>query len=257
MATAVLFVGSQYNSFMDDWFSKIKTSCELSTNALTSLEDVGFVVIPGPFEIGELSRISAAYDSVVSSAAPDDIRIGSSTTRVNGLVDRNSGFDALYTHKALLAASDHIIGGPFKLSSMHARTLRPNSSAQGLHIDFKQGEDRFPLAGFIFMVDEFAEVNGATGFVPGSHKWSVAPNDHALADHKNNIQIARGLPGSLIVFNGSVWHGHMANLTNAPRRSIQGAYIPRDARSGTDFKSRLHSKTLSQISPLAKYLLAI
>jgi hypothetical protein len=242
---------------MDDRFSRIKTSCELSTNALRRLEDVGFVVMPGPFEFGELSRISGAYDSVVSSALPNDIRVGSSTTRVNGFVDRNSGFDALYTHKALLAASNHIIGRPFKLSSMHARTLHPHSSAQGLHVDFKQGDDRFPLAGFIFMVDEFRDDNGATGFVPGSHKWSVAPNDNALADHENKIQIARGLPGSLIVFNGSVWHGHMSNLTNAPRRSIQGAYIPRDARSGTNFKSRLHSKALAQITLLAKYLLAI
>ena len=242
---------------MDDWFSRIKTSCELSTGALRDLDDVGFVVIPGPFESGELPRISAAYESVVSSAVPDDIRIGSSTTRVNGFVDRELGFDALYTHKALLEASSHIIGKPFKLSSMHARTLRPNSSAQGLHVDFKQDEDRFPLAGFIFMVDEFTEDNGATGFVPGSHKWSAAPNDHSLADHENKIQIARGLPGSLIVFNGSVWHGHMANLINAPRRSVQGAYIPREERSGTDFKSRMHSEALSQITPLAKYLLDI
>jgi ectoine hydroxylase-related dioxygenase (phytanoyl-CoA dioxygenase family) len=244
---------------MDDWFSRIRAGCELSANALRDLEDVGFVVIPGPFESGEMPRISAVYDSAVSAALPDDIRIGSSTTRVNGFVDRELGF-ALYTHKALLAASSHIIGEPFKLSSMHLRTLRPNSSAQGLHVDFKPGEDRFPLAGFIFMVDEFTNDNGATGFVPGSHKWSAAPNDlavDALADNENKIQMARGLPGSLIVFNGSVWHGHTTNLTNAPRRSIQGAFIPRDERSGTDFKSRPHSKRLSQITPLAKYLLAI
>jgi hypothetical protein len=46
-------------------------------------------------------------------------------------------------------------------------------------------------------------------------------------------------------------------LTDTPRRSIQGAYIPRDAQSAIDFKSRMRSVTLTRISPLAKYLLAI
>lgn len=245
---------------MEDWFSLIKNGCELSTGSLKDLREVGFVVIPGPFESGDLQQIAAAYDSVFVSASPNDIKIGSLTTRVNDFVNRGAGFDALYIYQPLLEASSRIIGQPFKLSSLHARTLRPKSQAQGLHVDFKPGEERFPLAGFIFMVDEFREDNGATGFVPESHKWKVTPNEltgDALADYENQIQTACGKAGSLIVFNGSVWHGHTANSTNAPRRSIQGAFIPRDAQSAIDFKSRMRPETLARISPLAKYLLAI
>jgi ectoine hydroxylase-related dioxygenase (phytanoyl-CoA dioxygenase family) len=245
---------------MEDWFSLIKMGFELSTDSLEELQEVGFVVIPGPFESRDLPQIAAIYDSVLESASAVDKKIGSSTTRVNDFVNRDSDFDPLYIHQPLLDASRHIIGKPFKLSSMHARTLRPNSQAQGLHIDFKPHEERFPLAGFILMVDEFRDDNGATGFVPGSHKWSVSPNEltsDALADYQNQIRTARGQAGSMIVFNGSVWHGHTANLTGSPRRSIQGAYIPRDAQSGTDFKSRMSLETFSRISELAKYLLAI
>jgi|SRR5215213_1655272 len=245
---------------MDDWFSLIRTGCELSADALKDLQDVGFVVIPGPVESGDLPQIAAAYDSVVATALSNDKKIGSSTTRVTDFVNRGPDFDALYTHQPLLEASRHVIGKPFKLSSMHARTLHPKSQAQELHIDFKPNEERFPLVGFIFMVDEFRDDNGATGFVPGSHKWTIAPDEltnEALADYENQIQTAGGQAGSVIVFNGSVWHGHTANLTDTPRRSIQGAYIPRDAQSAIDFKSRMRSETLARISPLAKYLLAI
>jgi ectoine hydroxylase-related dioxygenase (phytanoyl-CoA dioxygenase family) len=245
---------------MNDWFGLIKTGCELSTDALKELVDVGFVVIPGPFETSDLPQLAATYDYIVESVVSDDKRIGSSTNRVNDFVNRGPDFDALYIHAPLLEASRHVIGKPFKLSSMHARTLRPNSQAQGLHVDFKPNEKRFPLVGFIFMIDEFSDENGATGFVPGSHKWSKTPNEltnDALANYENQIQKARGRAGSLIVFNGSVWHGHTTNSTNAPRRSIQGAYIPRDAQSGVDFKSRMSLETLTRISPLAKYLLAI
>jgi ectoine hydroxylase-related dioxygenase (phytanoyl-CoA dioxygenase family) len=166
----------------------------------------------------------------------------------------------LYIYQPLLEATAHIIGQPFKLSSLHARTLHPKSQAQGLHVDFKLNEERFPLVGFIFMVDEFRHDNGATGFVPSSHKWSKTPNEltnGALADYENQIKQACGATGSVIVFNGSVWHGHLANLTDLPRRSIQGAFIPREAQSAIDFKTRMRSDTLARISPLAKYLLAI
>ncbi|HEY0460564.1 MAG TPA: phytanoyl-CoA dioxygenase family protein [Pyrinomonadaceae bacterium] len=245
---------------MDDWFGLIRTGCELSGGALKDLQDFGFVVIPGPVESADLPQIAAAYDSVVVSALSNDIKIGSSTTRVTDFVNREQDFDALYIHQPVLEACSHVIGKPFKISSLHARTLHPNSQAQKLHIDFKPNEERFPLLSFIFMVDEFREDNGATGFVPGSHKWSKAPDNltnGALTDYENQIRTACGQAGSVIVFNGSVWHGHTANLTDTPRRSIQGAYIPRDAQSAIDFKSRMRSATLTRISPLAKYLLAI
>ena len=143
---------------------------------------------------------------------------------------------------------------------MLARTLHPNAQAQGLHVDFKPDEERFPLVSFIFMVDEFRSDNGATQFVPGSHNWSAVPheltNDH-LTEYENRIIKAFGQAGSVIIFNGSIWHGHSANTTGAPRRSIQGALIPRDAQAGTDFSIRMRSETLARISSLARYVLAV
>lgn len=245
---------------MDEWFSIINAGGELSADAARELRDVGFVVIPGPVAPEELAQLAAVYDSVVASASSDDIKIGSQTTRVNDFVNRGPDFDVLYIHQPLLEACSLIIGQPFKLSSLHARTLRPKSQAQKLHVDFKLNEERFPLAGFIFMVDEFRNDNGATRFVPGSHKWSVTPKDltnDVLTDYENQTQLACGRAGSLIVFDGSVWHGHMANLTDTLRRSIQGAFIPREAQSAIDFKSRMLSETLARISPLARYLLNI
>ena len=246
---------------MSDWFSVINKSYELSAKVVQDLNDIGFVVIPGSVKSNDLSQLARAYDSAVSLASSDDIKIGSSTTRVNDFVNRGEGeFDSIYIHQPLLEASSRVIGQPFKLSTMLARTLRPNSQASELHIDFKPDEKRFPLVSFIFMVDEFRNDNGATRFVPGSHKWSAIPNEltnDALADFENQTQTACGQAGSIIIFNGSVWHGHSANITSTPRRSIQGAFIPRNAQSATDFSTHMRPETLIRISELAKYLLAI
>jgi ectoine hydroxylase-related dioxygenase (phytanoyl-CoA dioxygenase family) len=242
------------------WFNLIKAECELSANAIQNLNDNGFVVIPNLIAPDRLAQLSAAYDSAVASASSEDVHVGRTTTRVNDFVNRGSEFDELYMCQPLLKACCHVINQPFKLSSMHARTLHPNTQAQGLHIDFKPDEERFPLASFIWMIDDFRNENGATQFVPGSHNWLAIPHeltDDRLAEYENQIVTARSQAGSMIIFNGSVLHGHSANTTDAPRRSIQGAFIPRGAQAGTDFSTRMRSETLARIGSLARYVLAI
>ena len=61
----------------------------------------------------------------------------------------------------------------------------------------------------------------------------------------------------MIIFNGAIWHGHTANVTPDARRSIQGYFVRRGARSGFDFRNRLHSAARARMSPLARYLLAL
>ena len=112
---------------MDDWFSIIDARCEMSEGAVQDLREVGFVVIPGPVATNRLPQFAAAYDSAVASAAADDLSEGSSTIRVNDFVNRGPEFDGLYVYQPVLAACCRVIGQPFKLSTMHARTVRPYS----------------------------------------------------------------------------------------------------------------------------------
>ncbi|HEX8091333.1 MAG TPA: phytanoyl-CoA dioxygenase family protein [Blastocatellia bacterium] len=244
---------------MQDWFSIIGAGCELSAGAVEDLRDIGFVVIRGPVAPDGVSQLAAAYDSAVAFASPDDLAIGSSTTRVHDLVNRGSEFDDLYIYQPALEACCRIIEQPFKLSTMLARTVRPRSQAQALHVDFERDIAGWTMVGFIFMVDEFRSDNGATRFIPGSHNWSTVPDklmNDPMADYENQI-LACGPAGTLIIYNGSVWHGHTANSSDEPRRSIQGAYIRREARSGINLPEHMRADTVARIGSLAKYVLAI
>ncbi|HEX8174942.1 MAG TPA: phytanoyl-CoA dioxygenase family protein [Pyrinomonadaceae bacterium] len=244
---------------MHDWFSIISAGCELPAGVAEDLLDSGFVIIPGPVKREELMRLATTYDLKVASANPDDVSVGSSTTRVHDFVNRGPEFDSLYTYQPVLEACCRVIGQPFKLSSLLARTVRPYSQAQPLHVDYRADAYGWPMVGFIFMVDDFRIDNGATRFVPGSHKWPTIPDDltsNSLTDYEKQV-VACGRAGSVIVYNGSVWHGHAANLSGEPRRSIQGAYIRREAKSSVNLPARMLPETLARISPLAKYLLAV
>jgi ectoine hydroxylase-related dioxygenase (phytanoyl-CoA dioxygenase family) len=76
------------------------------------------------------------------------------------------------------------------------------------------------------------------------------------APHEDEV-LACGAAGSLLVFNGSTWHGHTANASDQPRRSMQGAFIPRDGRAATDFAARMQPETRARLSPLARTVLAL
>jgi ectoine hydroxylase-related dioxygenase (phytanoyl-CoA dioxygenase family) len=244
---------------MDEWFGIIDARRELPAGAVQDLLDVGFIVIPGPVAPDRMARLAEAYDSAVACAAAEDVSVGSSTTRVHDFVNRGPEFDELYVYGPVLEACCRVIGQPFKLSTMLARAVRPYSKAQDLHVDFKREGDGWPMVGFILMVDEFRTDNGATRFVPGSHKWSTIPTDFPQdpsADYEGQV-LACGPAGSVIVYNGSIWHGHTANRAGEPRRSIQGAYIRRDAEPGINQAARIRPETLGRIGPLAKYVLAV
>ena len=131
--------------------------------------------------------------------------------------------------------------------------------AQELHSDLARDSEDAPLLGFILMIDSFRQENGATRFVPTSHNWTDLPCDRfsdARAKCSGEV-LGCGGRGTMIIFNGAIWHGHTANVTSDSRRSIQGYFVRRSARSGFDFRNRLRAAARSRMSPLARYLLEL
>lgn len=234
-----------------DSFS-LMTGSGLPDTAVEALHRDGFAVVPGPVSNAELQALTDTYDEALREADPRDTRHGSTTTRVDDLVNRGPEFDCIYVHRPLLEACCSVFMRPFKLSTMLARTLRPGSTAQKLHQDFPRDETGWTMVGFILMIDEFRTDNGATCFLPGSHLWSKAAAEDAACGRP---VAACGPAGSMIIYNGSVWHGHGRNGTLSARRSIQGAFIRRDLNSGFELASRMRPETLFRIGPVARYLI--
>jgi len=233
----------------DPWFDSMTGNAALSNSELDALQEKGFVVTQDPVRTADLAALSRAYDATVIQACPSDVREGSTTTRVQDFVNRGSEFDGVYLHAPLLYACCRIIKQPFRLSSVVARTLNPGKLPKKLHVDFPSDECGWPMVGFVFMVDEFRPENGATCFLPRSQGSTEAP----LA--LDRLVAATGPAGSMIIYNGSVWHEHGPNMTDSPRRSIQGAFIRRTEKAALDWQSRMSPETLSRLTPLAKYLL--
>ena len=213
----------------------------------------GFAVIDGPYSEAELERLSAAYDEAMDTAAPIDKRV-SSSTRVWDVVSRIPVSQALYTYGPLLTACGTVVGEAFKLSATCLRTLEPGAPAQPLHVDVGYRGDGWPILGFILMIDDFTPENGATRFVPGSHRClPVQGHTHGTGPEEQACASA----GSIIVFDGSVIHGHSANLSDGRRRSIQGHFIPRTATVALDYRGRLGPDAVARIGEIGRYVLGL
>jgi hypothetical protein len=224
-----------------------------------SLEDSGFVVIPDLISAEKRERLSMAYDRAMSVGRAPDLRISrdGSNIRLNHLINYETEFDDLLVLGPIVELCELVIGQRFKLSGLRARTVLPGATEQSLHVDVAVTSADWPLVGFIVMVDDFRRDNGATRFVPGSHKWIQDWKDSTTNDRPEHDQhvSACGTAGSVIVFDGSTWHGQGANVSNEPRRSIQGTYIPRAGTSATDWTS-LHSEILTRLPPATKRMLS-
>ena len=224
------------------------------------LDAAGFCVLRSVVPAAKVERICAAYDRAFAAATVPDLKTASSggSTRLTDFVTRDAEFDDLYLLEPVLSACVDTIGPQFKLSSFSGRTVLPGAAPQGLHVDVRPDEDAWPLLGFIVMVDAFREDNGATRFVPGSHRAepTSAREGNQRPDDDAHV-LACGEPGSVIVYFGSTWHGYSANRSSSPRRSLQGAYIPRSGTAAMQWRSRLSLETLGRLSRSARRVLAV
>jgi ectoine hydroxylase-related dioxygenase (phytanoyl-CoA dioxygenase family) len=229
----------------------------LPAHAAEALREEGYTVLPGPVAPEEIAELQSSYDAACAQAAPEDVGLGRASTRVTDFVNRGPEFDCIYTWLLALYAARQVIQGPFRLSAMHARTLRPGARAQELHADIPPSSDAWPMLGLIYMIDEFTKDNGATRFVPGSHRWTESPEAVLVdryAPYPGQV-VACGPPGSVILFDASTWHGHTSNRTSAARRSLQATYIPRSGRPATDFVARMKPETFARLGGVARYLI--
>ena len=230
----------------------------LSEIARSELRNDGFTVLRDAVAPERLPQIVAAYDAAMEDATGPELKVGSATTRLSGFADRGVEFDHVYVWPPLLEACRQVVGQAFRLSSFMGRTLREKTAAQDLHVDIARQSPELPMAGFILMLDEFRAENGATRFVPGSHRWVEAP-DGTMRDRKRaypNEVLACGPAGSMVVFDASIWHGHTANVSDAPRRSLKGYFVRRVVRSLVE-AGRVCPQTLARVGPLARYVLGV
>ena len=144
---------------------------------------------------------------------------GTQTVHIPNLYAKTRAIDEVSIDPVLLSIVEGVLGKSFQMSVAVAMCPGPGCDRQGLH----QDDSHYPIprphpplvANTLIALDDFTVANGATLVVPDSHKW-----DRILNPDEPTLQIEMKA-GSLLVWDGALWHAGGANKTsNEIRRSV-------------------------------------
>lgn len=227
-----------------------------------------------PVDAAALDRTVAAFERdgyvVVESLLPpstvdairDDLRPrfahaggrnpfeGLATRRLYALVAKTTSCDALVEHPLVLGLLDRMLEPNYLLSQAQAIDILPGEAAQALHYD--DGFYRWPRprpalgAATIWAIDDFTAENGATIVVPGSHRWGERlPTDADVATARPVVMPR----GSVVIFQGTLWHGGGANRSAHPRLAVTAQYCAPWCRPQESFLLSVSRERARSASP--------
>ena len=200
--------------------SPIPAATATGPQVAQQLTDDGYVVITGMMSDDDVSAARADLDRVLSATPTGRNPFeGYSTQRVYALFAKTRMFDRAATGPLLLEVLDQVLGH-YQLSAPVGIRIGPGEKAQTLHRD----DGVYPLpqpcppvvVNTMWPLDEFTAENGATRFIPGSHRWE--PGREPTAD--DPVLTATMSPGSVMFYLGSLVHGGGANNTGRPRLGV-------------------------------------
>jgi len=157
---------------------------------------------------------------------PDDFS-GTKTRRTGALVARVPSSRELVMHPLVLGTTDLVLqqATNYQLHLTQAISIGPGQPAQPIHRDrwafdfFPFGNDYEVQCNTIWALTDFTEENGATRVVVGSNKA-----DDGIAYTEADSEPAEMVRGSVLLYNGSVYHGGGANRSDRVRTGLNITY---------------------------------
>ena len=204
--------------------------------ARADLDELGYCILPGVLSRAETVALKArlieqAAGERAAGVAFHDGGPSRPNQRVWMLMNKGRVFRDLMLHPIIDALIGHLLGPDFLISSFTANIAHPGGEPMTLHTD--QGYIGFwtpvpVVANIAWMLDDFSDANGGTRLVPKSHLNADATPRSSMraAERPANMPrleetiAAEGSAGSILCFDGRVWHGTGANRTGQPRHAV-------------------------------------
>jgi ectoine hydroxylase-related dioxygenase (phytanoyl-CoA dioxygenase family) len=196
--------------------------------ALHEIEDQGYTVLENAIseelldELNEeLLRIERDHEIVPS---PNDFE-GQKTVRIYNLLAYGSSFSQVPILPKLLPVIEGVLDDGCLISSVSSISIGAGETPQPIHADdqvigLKRPHDAV-VCNSMWALTDFTEANGATRIVPRSHKKPEWPEYGSQEIESIPAEMKRG---SILVWNGSLWHGGGSNLTDERRVGLAMNY---------------------------------
>lgn len=219
------------------------------------LSESGYVILEKGIAGETLESMRAAIDAVNVETRLGIYEFeGHRTHRAYCVVSKTREFDELVMNRRVLAVIESYFGEAPQLSASMGMTIYEGQTAQPLHQDsghYNLPWPRPPLeVNSIWAFDDFTADNGATRFIPRSHAV------HTEACPEGKPTIAEMSAGSVLIYDGSLWHGGGASTAkDARRRCINNIFTRQWLRQQDNMYLSIPKETVIGLPKLMQRLL--
>lgn len=231
----------------------------LGPEVARQLAETGWCCLPGvltPARAAEVRQrlVNAAVESEARGVTTTYIGLdpNAQNVRVFNLLDLDRIFLDLIAHPTAIALVRFLLGEHFLISNFTANIARPGSGSMAMHSD--QGIVTTPpwvaaeAINIIWVLDDMDEQNGATRYVPGSHRWQTF--EDVPADARSLSKPFEAQAGSVLAMDGRLWHTSGANRSADRERALLfGFYCADHIRPQSNWNVQLRNEVQGSLSP--------
>lgn len=193
---------------------------------LARIEERGYTLLERVIEpdlVDELHDEVLRLEHDLGITPADNGFEGRQTLRIYNLLVHGPAFQRVPVHPRVLPIVEGVLDRGCLISSLSSIDILPGERGQPIHADDQLIPIPKPhppvVCNTMWALTDFTEANGATRLVPGSHRLDN-PEFGGSYD-----TIAAEMPrGSVLIWNGSLWHGGGANTTDQRRIGIAMNY---------------------------------
>ena len=242
-------------------------SVTLSNIQKDELVKNGFCILPAVLNQEGLNEARTALQGAIKRTIDQGIAThitgldpNEHNIRVFNLLDLDPLFVDLIGDLEALSVVKDLIGDDFIVSNFTANIAKPGSGSMQIHSDLSLVHPppwNEPWAiNIIWVLNDMKEENGATRYLPYSHKISQ-PSDLPKEINKE-IRPIEAEAGSIIAMDGRLWHTSGANITQNEERGLLFAFYTRSfIRPQWNFSAGLSDKTKSSLPDKLRYRLGL
>lgn len=230
------------------------------------LDERGYVILPDILKKEQCLQLGSFLDELEGQVAVEaelkSFQVEEGATRFANLIDQGPVMDIIWSHPRVLGCVWHVINREFKISSLNAREPKKGQGHQGLHADWGPRiitEPKNHVVNCLWILDGMTKENGATRFIPGSHKIAGRPSDYmkdTKDPHPDQISVVAP-QGAVVIYNAHSWHSGSTNFNGARRRVLHAFYTARENPQQQIQQKWLSEKTKTRLDPDRRWLLEV
>jgi len=196
---------------------------------LNEIKEQGYTIIEKAFDVNLAAEICGVLEDIEKTdgiVPAGNLFEGHKTVRIYNLLARHPVFQKIPVHKNILPIVEGVLDEGCLISSLSSIAIAPGETPQPIHADDQVIAMARPhkalVCNSMWALTDFTEENGATRLVPNSHIFDSFP-EYGPDIHYDSIA-AEMKRGSVLVWNGSLWHGGGENQTGERRIGLAMNY---------------------------------